>query len=158
MIRLIAALDRKHGIAKHGIQPWNIPKDEEYFTNKTKTNGAQVLVGRKTFETFKKPLDGRVNFVYTRKAEPIAGAKVIHDLNDFMNNLQGNDLWVIGGSMLYDQVMNMGKADELYITEIDADFGCDQFFPAYENYVLQTSSDVLEQNGFTYRFTVYVRS
>ncbi|MGC1177122.1 MAG: dihydrofolate reductase [Candidatus Saccharimonadales bacterium] len=158
MIRLIVACDRKRGMAKKGFQPWYIPEDEAYFTEETKKYGGNVLVGSTTFKTFHGPLAGRQNYVLTRDETPINGVELVHDLGGFLESLEGRDLWVIGGARVFAQVMEAGEADELYVTRIEADFGCNQFFPDYEaNFQLVERGDLKEQNGFIFSFARYAK-
>jgi dihydrofolate reductase len=53
-----------------------------------------------------------------------------------------NDIWIIGGSKVYESIMNMNAhmnanndiiIDEFYITYIDKGYKCDTFFPLIEN-------------------------
>src|ERR1700691_3334961 len=127
MFRLIAAIDRKRGLAKQGFQPWFIPKDEHFFPEQTKSLGGVVLVGSTTFATFKEPLAGRQNYVLTHDDTPREGAELVHDLEKFLGEWQARDVWVVGGANVFAQVMELGRADELYLTHIEADFGCNQF-------------------------------
>jgi dihydrofolate reductase len=158
MIRLIAAVDRKLGIGKNGGQPWSIPEDEAYFSEQTKLYGGEILVGRTTFETFKAPLSNRKNYVLTSHTEPIEGAELVHDLEAFLESYANKDLWVVGGGEVFKSVMDLGKADELYLTHIDADFNCNRFFPAYEEkFKLLEKSEEREQNGFHFILAKYAR-
>ncbi|MDB5164741.1 MAG: dihydrofolate reductase [Candidatus Saccharibacteria bacterium] len=160
MIRLIVAIDRKRGIAKQGFQPWYIPEDEQYFSEQTKSLGAEILVGSTTYKTFGGPLPERQNHVLTSNRTPLDGAHLVHDLGAFLKeyNDGGRDLWVIGGANLYAQVMEAGKADELYITHIEADFGCNQFFPEHEkNFSLAEQTELHEQNGFIFTYARYTK-
>lgn len=159
MIRLIVAYDRKRGIAKHGFQPWYIPDDETYFSRQTKSQGGNVLMGRTTLEVMGKPLSGRNNYVLTSRRGPIAGAELVHDLEVFMKRFKDIDLWVIGGASVYKQILDSDLADELYITHIDADFGCDQFFPEFsaQKFQLARQTDAKNENGFSYRYAVYAK-
>lgn len=161
MIRLIAAIDRQRGLAKHGILPWYIPEDERYFTDQTKTHGGHVLTGGTTFRsTYKgKPLAGRYNYILTHDTAPITGVEAVRDLAKFLEGFRDKDLWVAGGAGVFEQVIQTGKADELYITHIDADFRCDQFFPAYEdNFKLAEQGGPREQNGFRFAYARYVKT
>ncbi len=159
MNRLIIAIDRKRGLAKKGFMPWYIPEDELYFTDQTKTHGGNILVGRITYKTFKGPLASRKNYVLTHQKESGKGVTLIHDLNKFLEDFGDKDLWIVGGAAVFEQVMAAGKADELYITHIDADFGCDQFFPEYEaDFVLRNQSEPQEQNGFHFIYTIYYKA
>ena len=160
MIRLIVAIDRKQGIAKQGIQPWHIPDDVDYFNEHTKSKGGDVLIGSVTFKTFKEPLADRQNYVLTRDKEPIEGVELVHDLKSFLQDYGEKDLWVAGGANVFSQVIDLGFADELYITKIEADFGCNQFFPEIDDnrFTLSEQSELHEQNGFIYRYSIYTKS
>ena len=161
MIRLIAAIDRKRGLAKHGSLPWYIPEDEKYFTDQTKAYGGHVLTGGTTFRnTYKaKPLVNRHNYILTHRDEPIEGAEVVHDLADFLKGFQDKDLWVAGGADVFEQIIQAGQADELYLTHIDADFRCDRFFPVYEDaFRLVEQTKTREQNGFNFTYARYAKS
>jgi dihydrofolate reductase len=159
MIRLVAAIDRSRGLAKNDIMPWNIPEDEHFFTDQTKSLGGNVLTGATTFRVAYKgvPLKDRHNFIVTHDPSPIEGAVVVNDLAKFLNEFN-EDLWVAGGGKVFEEVINLGKADELYLTLIDADFGCDTFFPEYDNFQLIQEGEPREQNGFHYRYAKYGRA
>lgn len=158
MIRLIAAVDRNLGIGKNGGQPWKIPDDESYFADCTKSHGGCILTGSVTFKTFKQPLPDRTNYVLTSHEEPLQGAELVHDLATFLESFSDKDLWVIGGANVFQEVMDLDKADELYLTHIDADFDCDRFFPEFKDkFKLLESSEVQEQNGFQFSFAKYAR-
>ena len=160
MILLIAAIDRKKGLAKNGSMPWKIPEDTRYFMLQTKTRGANVLTGNLTFRNaYKgKPLAERTNYILTRHEGPIQGAIAVLDLGGLLKEFKHKDLWVAGGAEVFAAVMSSGRADELYLTHIDADFGCDQFFPEYENdFRLVEQSEPREQNGYRFTHARYIR-
>ena len=157
MIRLIAAVDRRLGIGKHGGQPWYLPTDEQFFSSKTKENGGIALTAKKTYLTFQGPLPERKNYVLTHDETPLPGAELVHDLPGFLEGQ--SDVWIIGGGQLFKQCIDEGLADELYLTHIDADFGCHVFFPEYKDkFELVEQSDLHEENGFIFRFATYRKS
>lgn len=161
MIRLIAAIDNKRGLAKDGSMPWKLPEDEHYFTRMTKTYGGNVLTGGVTFRDayHSNPLIGRQNYILTRGMEPIEGTIVVNDLTKLLADFAGRDLWVAGGAEVFAAIMTAGEADELYLTHIDADFDCDQFFPRYEHgFRLAEESQPHEQNGLKFTYARYVRA
>lgn len=159
MIRLIVAYDRQQGIAKQGFQPWKIPEDETYFSEMTKSLGGTILIGSTTFKTLKGPLSGRKNYVLTTDNTEIEGVELVHDLSKFLKDFTDKDLWVVGGANVYGQVLELGLADELYITKIEADFGCNQFFPAFgDAFKLIKQSDLHEQNGFIFKYEIYSKT
>lgn len=158
MIRLIVAIDRQRGLAKKGGMPWNIPDDENFFTTETKKYGGHVLTGGVTFrDAYKsKPLAARQNYILTHDTTPIPGATVVNDIEKFLADFQNKDLWIAGGAGVFGQVLKAGKADELYLTHIDADFGCDQFFPEYKaSFTLVKKSEPHAQNGFHFTYAIY---
>ncbi len=160
MIRLIAALDRKRGIGKNGGIPWSIPEDAQFFTDATKTHGGNVLTGGRTFrETYTNgPLEGRHNYILTRHEEAIPGTTVVHDLTKLLEEFKGKDLWVSGGAEVFAAIMSAGHADELYLTHIDAEFGCDRFFPEYESdFKLVEKGEPRQQNGFHFYYAKYLK-
>lgn len=160
MIRLIAAIDRQRGLAKDGVLPWYIPDDIKRFADQTKSHGGNVLLGKATFESFKHgPLAGRHNYVLTHDTTPITGVTLVHNLDQFLKSFKDKDLWVVGGEQVFAEIIDRGFADELYITHVDADFRCDQFFPAYEDkFTLAEQSESHEQNGFRFGYARYVRT
>jgi dihydrofolate reductase len=160
MIRLIAAIDRKQGIAKQNVIPWHIPEDQAFFDSETKKHGGHVLTGGVTFRvTYSgKPLADRQNYILTHETQPIKGAKVINDLAAFLPEFRGKDLWVSGGAAVFDGIMELGYGDELLLTHVDADFGCDRFFPHYKKtFKLVEQSKPREQNGFHFTYSRYIR-
>ena len=160
MIRLIAAIDRKRGIAKQNVIPWHIPEDQDFFDSETKKYGGHVLTGAVTFRVTYGgvPLADRHNYILTRETELIPGARVINDLAAFLPEFDDKDLWISGGAAVFDGVMELGYGDELLLTHVDADFGCDRFFPAYEkDFKLVEKGEPREQNGFHYTYARYAR-
>lgn len=160
MIRAIVAIDRKLGIAKHGYTPWSIPDDMANFVKLTKSYEGNVLVGGTTFRNtlHSKPLEGRTTYLLTNKEQPVVGVQLVHDLESWLTTMGDTDIWVIGGATVYEQVLAADVVNELYITHIDADFGCDQFFPEYQSkFRLAHQSEPKEQNGFHYTFSTYTR-
>ena len=155
MIRLIAALDTKRGISKGGTQPWFIPDDEKYFQEQTSKWGGEVLMGSNTYGVIGHALSNRKNYVASRNAAAVNGAEVVSDLGAFLKAFE-RDLWVIGGASVFEQALPY--AEEIYLTEIQADFGCDKFFPRIAGTFMPFGEDALqEQNGFVYKFAVYAK-
>lgn len=155
MIRLIAAVDRRNGLAKGGLQPWSIPKDERRFADLTKAHGGNLLMGHKTFQVIGRPLLERRNFVAGRQFDGAEGVEAVSDLQNFLDRFH-EDLWVIGGASIYEQTI--AQANEIYLTHIMADFGCDQLFPDLPpSFKLTEESPLLEENGFIFSYALYQR-
>ena len=153
MIRLIAAIDQKRGIAKAGRQPWHIPADEQYFKDQTLKFGARLLMGRKTFDVMKHALPDRTNYVLSHNRQAESGIVGVTDLDVFLQDLT-EDIWVIGGAAVYHQTI--ARADFLYLTHIESDFGCDQFFPDYaEQFELVDQSPPQHEDGLVHIYAIY---
>ena len=155
MIRLIAAIDQKRGIAKAGRQPWHIPADEQYFKDQTRKFGGRLLMGRKTFDVIKHPLAARTNYVLSHSHQAESGTVAVTDLDDFLQDLN-EDIWVIGGAAVYQQTI--ARADFLYLTQIESDFGCNQFFPDYAaQFELVDQSPPQYEDDLAYTYAIYRR-
>lgn len=134
-ISLILACARNGVIGNKGELPWRIPGELAHF--KRMTMGHPVIMGRKTWESIigyskGKPLPGRRNIVVTRNASyAAAGAEVVTSLQAALDLCAGvNEAFVIGGAELYAQALSL--AQRAIITEIDADYDGDAFFPALD--------------------------
>lgn len=112
-------------IGKDGALPWHIPADLKRF--KTLTMGASMIMGRKTFDSFGKPLPGRRHIVLTRDEDWHAeGAEVAPSPAKALA-MAGPDAWVIGGAEIYRLLLPNCKRIEL--TEIHADYEGDTVMP-----------------------------
>lgn len=157
MIRFIAAVDSKLGIAgEHGI-PWQgkVPTDVAYF--REKTSHSDILMGYGVYIELKRPLSKRRNFVATSKVESLReGFEKVTDARTFLQSVT-EDMWNIGGALLFASTVDL--ADELYITQLDADFHCTKFFPEFhDQFILHSESPPHFENGITFRFQVWRRA
>ena len=126
-ISMIVARSRNHVIGRDNQMPWKISADLQFF--KRVTMGYPVVMGRKTWESIGPPLPGRRNIVVSRNAQlQLTGAEVAGSLDEALDRLsESSRVFVIGGEQLFKQAF--GKADRLYITEIEMDVeGGDTFF------------------------------
>ncbi|MBI3624294.1 dihydrofolate reductase [Candidatus Saccharibacteria bacterium] len=154
MIRFIAAIDEKQGMAdNHGI-PWQgkVPSDLKDF--RQETEGGTILMGYGTYVGFKEPLPRRRNLVALTKDEPLRpGFEPIRDARDFLQKTS-EDVWVIGGPSLFAETIDL--ADELHLTHLSGDFHCTKFLPEYKDkFELIEKSAPITENGITYYFARY---
>lgn len=157
MIKFIAAIDSKLGLADaHGI-PWQgrLPTDVAYF--RQKTLGGNVMMGAGWYAEQKQPLPGRRNLVATHSQKPLRpGFELIEDATEFLKN-SNVDIWVGGGAALF--ASTLGLANELYITRLETDFSCTKYFPKFEqDFTLVERSDAITENDITFKFEVWRRS
>ena len=99
------------------------------------TRGHPVVMGRRTWESLPdrfRPLPGRRNLVVTRNPGWNAeGGERVGSLEEALALLEDEPLvFVIGGARLYASALP--RADELLLTEIDADIEGDVFFPHWD--------------------------
>jgi dihydrofolate reductase len=123
-IVLIVAVAENGVIGADGKIPWRLKSDQQRF--KAITMGKPVVMGRKTFDSLKRPLPGRTNIVLTRDVDfRAAGAVVATSFETASAVAHGDalrrnvdEIAVIGGSDIYAQWMDM--AGRLEITEVHA--------------------------------------
>ncbi|WIY51711.1 dihydrofolate reductase [Devosia sp. YIM 151766] len=164
-VSLIAAVARNNVIGADRTIPWRIPSDFAWF--KQMTMGKPMVMGRKQFETFPKPLPGRPHIVVTRQRDYAApGIIVRHSLAEALQAAReiavasGTDeIMVIGGGDIYAQALPL--ADRLYITHVDLEPPGDVHFPAIdpEEWRL-TGQPVIprsEKDGAGYDIRIYER-
>ena len=129
MIALIVAYDRNRLISNNGQMPWYIEGELDRF--KELTIGNVVIMGRKTYECIKKPLAKRFNIVVSRSNNYEADNCItLRSLDDALEYAKGKDIYIIGGASLYQEVLDI--VDVMYITEIDASFTGDVYFPEFD--------------------------
>lgn len=66
-IVIIAAMSRNGVIGEGGVVPWRLPADLKRF--RRLTMGHHVVMGRRTFESIGKELDGRITVVLSRNRD-----------------------------------------------------------------------------------------
>ena len=130
-VGLIWAQARHGVIGKDGVMPWHLPEDLKHF--KRTTLNHPVIMGRRTWDSIParfRPLPGRDNIVVTRQPDwNEIGAQRGSNLREALQKCDNaGQVWVIGGAQIYAQAMPL--ADELVVTEIDADFDGDAHAPA----------------------------
>lgn len=145
-ISLIVAVAENGVIGRDGDLPWKMSTDLKTF--RRITMGKPIIMGRKTFQSLGKPLDGRTNIVVTRDENFSAeGAVVVPSVDAALEAARtalvprsvsddlpatGDDpeTIVIGGAEIYRATLPF--ADRIYLTEIHAKPEGDTYFPALD--------------------------
>ncbi|MGI8315299.1 dihydrofolate reductase [Halobacillus mangrovi] len=161
MISFIFAMDKNRLIGKDNDLPWHIPNDFKFF--KDMTWGKTIIMGRKTFESFGKPLPEREHIVITSNREySQEGCKVIHSIDEILKleeNHPDKEWFVIGGSVLFEKMLPY--ADRMYLTYIDHAFEGDTHFPEYDEsewkLISETKGQKDDKNPYDYYFRTYDR-
>ena len=160
VLTLIAAVARNGVIGIDNRLPWHLPADLRHF--KALTSGHTVIMGRKTWESLPanfRPLPGRCNVVVTRNGSyHAAGATVAISLPAAISAAEGGEAFVIGGAELYAAALPL--ADHLQLTEIDAMYEGDTYFPAIDSGQWRETARETHRDeaGFGYAFVTYQRN
>ncbi len=133
---LFAAVADNGVIGADGGMPWRLSTDMKRF--RAMTMGKPVLMGRKTYDSLGKPLEGRTNIVVTRGA-PLAAPTLtargvregIEIALETARCLGVDEVMVIGGGTIYAATISL--ADRLYITHVHANPAGDTSFPAIQS-------------------------
>ena len=130
IVSIIVAMDRNRVIGADGKLPWRLPADLKHF--RALTMGKPIVMGRKTHESIGRLLPGRENIVLTRDPDyRPEGCTVLHDLDELYSHCAAADeVMIMGGADLYRQMLD--RARRIYLTEVDAEFPGDTFFPDFD--------------------------
>lgn len=117
-------------IGKDGVLPWHIPADLKRFKALTMgpgNKGRPMIMGRKTFESFGKPLPGRRHIVLTRDPDWRAeGAEVAPSPAKALA-MAGPDASVIGGAEVFALLIPL--CDRVELTEVHGEYPGDTVMP-----------------------------
>jgi dihydrofolate reductase len=133
IVSAIAAMDHKGLIGDGMKMPWRLPRDLRRF--REHTLGKPMIMGRRTFESLRAPLEGRLNIVLTRnptlEAEGCRIARSIGDAlkiaEEYAGQIEGNEVMIIGGGVVFEETVPLW--DRLLLTVVFGDFRGDTFFP-----------------------------
>jgi dihydrofolate reductase len=126
-LNVVVAWARRRVIGRAGRLPWHLPEDLRHF--KRTTLGHPIVMGRRTWESIGRPLPGRRSIVVSRNPGwSAAGCEWAGSLAQALAMCAGApEVFVIGGAQLFGEALPL--AQRLFLTEIDADFEGDTFFP-----------------------------
>lgn len=130
-LALIAAVAANGVIGRDGSMPWHLSADLKYF--KALTSGKRIIMGRRTWEAFPKPLPNREHVVVSSQALALPdGVRVVRSLAEALALPAPAEapVFVIGGNAMYRDTLPL--ADDLYLTEIEADVAGDTTFPVWD--------------------------
>lgn len=130
-IIMIAAASSNNALGLDNKLLWHLPDDFKRF--KEMTTGHYIVMGRKTFESFPKPLPNRTHIIITRQKDYLVpGHIVVDSLEKAIALLPENEnSFIIGGGEIYRQAMEY--VDRIELTRIDEILEADTFFPEIDN-------------------------
>lgn len=130
---LVVAIGENGVIGRNGALPWRLKSELQHF--KRVTLNHPVVMGRKTFESLKRPLPQRTNIVLTRRAGEAQPGVIYASALDEALALARADaeqrgvgaIMVIGGSDVFTRTLPI--ADRLELTRVHASPEGDVWFP-----------------------------
>lgn len=149
---LVAAFDLRGLLGVDGRLPWSLPEELAHF--RALTLGRPVVMGRGTFETLRRPLEGRVNIVLStqRHFAPDGGVLVARTLDEAWTLAArggADGCSVIGGGRVYDAAVEV--VERMALTEVQHAFDVGEgqravYFPPPSRYAHRTPR-VLRREG-----------
>ncbi len=159
MITMIAAAAENDVIGRENDLVWHLPDDFKRF--KALTTHHHIIMGRKTFESFPKPLPNRIHIIISRKRnyEP-KGAIVVNSMEEALTLAKDDSQpFIIGGGEIYE--LGMPFADKIELTRVHNEFEGDTFFPKINesdwDLVEQHFHPVDEKHAHAFTYLTYVR-
>ena len=150
---IILACDLGGGIGYNNNLPWDFALDKKYFKTLTTnffTNKKNILImGRNTYRIF----DNRESYVVSTTLTNVIST-TLKDINNIYDSfskayddaiLNEGDIWVIGGSRLYECAIKHFACDKVYLTLINGIFHCDTYFNI-NKYQVEWTSNISHQN------------
>ncbi|MBN1555851.1 MAG: dihydrofolate reductase [Phycisphaerae bacterium] len=148
MITIIAAMDEDRLIGRGKELPWRLPEEMKHFQRTT--SGSAVIFGRVTWEsmTTTRPfLDGRINFVVTRRPsqwrgkvaesgfDPTFGPHFVDTIELAITRARREfpeyveTIYLAGGRQLYELALRRNLVDRMIISHVKGKHIGDVYFP-----------------------------
>ncbi len=159
MLTMIAAAAENNALGKDGDLVWHLPDDFKRF--KKLTTGHHIIMGRKTFESFPKPLPNRTHIVITRNRDYTKeGCIVVHNLEDALKIAEEDTQpFIIGGGEIYKLALNASEKIEL--TRVHDTFEADAFFPEIDQSKWELINEEFhekdERHSVSFTYLTYVK-
>ncbi|WP_281238712.1 dihydrofolate reductase [Flavobacterium praedii] len=159
MIIMIAAVAENNALGKNNELVWHLPNDFKRF--KALTTGHHIIMGRKTFESFPKPLPNRTHIVITRQKDySPEGCIVVDSIEKALAICPENEnSFIIGGGEIY--TLGISFADQLEITKVHHTFEADAFFPKINTLewkeIKSAFNPIDDKHKFEFTYQTFVR-
>lgn len=159
MLIMIAAVAENNALGKKNKLVWHLPNDFKRF--KSLTTNHHIIMGRKTFESFPKPLPNRTHIVISRQENYNPGGCIVVDSIEKAIALcpENEDSYIIGGGEIYS--LGLQYADIMEITRVHHTFEADAFFPKInerEWQLVETEANVKDETHlYDYTYETYIK-
>jgi dihydrofolate reductase len=168
---IIVACSQEGGIGKNNTLPWKIPNDLKHFktitTDCPSDKSNVVIMGRRTWESLPyKPLPKRINIIVSATIDASVEAQghvlVVRSFEAALEKASKVDnvhnVFVIGGSRLYEEALKHTSCIKIYITHILKYVDCDVYLPlsiVKDHYTLTREGSINSHDGLNYAFCEY---
>jgi len=160
-LTIIVAAGENNAIGKDNELIWHLSDDLKRF--KSLTNNHHIIMGRKTYESFPKPLPNRKHIVITRQANYKVpdGVIVVNNLEDALDASRSDEQpFIIGGGQVYKQAIAL--VNKIEITRVHETFeNADAFFPEIDTNIWKETSNTFhekdEKHKHSFSFITYKR-
>ncbi|QXP61254.1 dihydrofolate reductase [Olleya sp. HaHaR_3_96] len=150
-LTIIVAAGENNEIGKNNDLIWHLRDDLKRF--KALTSGHHIIMGRKTFESFPKPLPNRTHIVITRQANYTApeGVIVVSSLEDAIAiSKKDTQPFIVGGGEIYK--LAMSYASKIELTRVHSNFDADTFFPEIDSSLWKETANTFHKKDETHEF------
>jgi dihydrofolate reductase len=133
MLSIITAMDRNRNIGLNDTMPWGMTMKDDLKRFFQLTQGKNIIMGRKTFESIGEVFPIRQNIVLSKDREYSTNhprALTMHSIEEVLEHLvfeKSREHFVIGGASIYEQFMPY--VDRIYMTKILTYLEGDTKFP-----------------------------
>ena len=161
ILTIIAAVGKNNSLGKDNDLLWHLPDDFKRF--KKLTTGHHIIMGRKTFESFPKPLPNRTHIIITRdKTYTVASDEciVVHSMEEALKHVQTDtNPYIIGGGEIYS--MGIKIADKIELTRVHHEFEADTYFPEIDTnkwkLIAEEYHPIDERHKYDFTYLTYER-
>ena len=159
-LTVIVAVSENQVIGKDNDLIWDLSIDLKRF--KSLTSGHNMIMGRKTFESFPKPLPNRTHIVITRQKnyQVSDGIIVANSIEEAIEKIKDDDQpYIIGGGEIYKQALPHASVIEL--TRVHDIFDGDTYFPKIDlNQWKEIKREFIpkdENHAYDFSFITYMK-
>lgn len=146
MIKMILCADLDGGIGCKNKLIYHIKEDMEFFTKKTINH--KIVMGYNTWLSLpKKPLPKRDNYILYEgnDIKETDNIHVLRSIDEIVELAKDGDIYIIGGAMLYNTMLELDLVDEVYLTLVSFKYDADVFVNLQNIFTKFKNSDIIKR-------------
>ena len=129
---VIGAMATNHVIGSGDGMPWDVPEEYEHFLRLIE--GHTIIIGRRSYDIFRKGLTSAHNVVVSRSGRDSVDDKsavVVPSIEDALRVARsfGETVFSAGGASIYAQTVPL--AETMYLSYIKGQYTGDAYFPEF---------------------------